>query len=91
MKAAVAGNSATQDRGTLATMTMKLLDHWGLSTEDQATLLGLAAWDWRQVGLGALEPRITMRQVIPAVVLMMLGVQTVFASFFLGIMSLRGK
>ena len=43
MKAAVAGNSATQDRGTLATMTMKLLDHWGLSTEDQATLLGLAA------------------------------------------------
>ncbi|HUY91762.1 MAG TPA: glycosyltransferase family 2 protein [Pirellulales bacterium] len=55
------------------------------------TLLGLAARDWRQVGLGALEPRVTMRQVIPAVVLMMLGVQTVFASFFLGIMSLRGK
>lgn len=55
------------------------------------TLLALAAWDWRQVGLGALEPRVTMRQVIPAVVLLVLGVQTVFASFFLGIMSLRGK
>jgi hypothetical protein len=55
------------------------------------TLLGLAVWDWRQVGLGALEPRVTMRQVIPAVVLLVLGVQTVFASFFLGIMSLRGK
>lgn len=55
------------------------------------TLLALAAWDWRQVGLGVLEPRVTMRQVIPAVVLLVLGVQTVFASFFLGIMSLRGK
>jgi hypothetical protein len=30
-----------------------------------------------------------MRSVIPAVVLSMLGIQTVFASFFLGIMSLR--
>jgi glycosyltransferase involved in cell wall biosynthesis len=55
------------------------------------TMLGLAAWDWRQLGLGALDPRVTMRQVIPAVVLLMLGAQTVFASFFLGIMSLRGK
>lgn len=53
------------------------------------TLLALAVWDWRQVGLGALDPRVTMRQVIPAVVLMTLGVQTIFASFFLGIMSLR--
>jgi hypothetical protein len=43
MKAAVAGNSVTQDRGSLATMTMKLFDYWGLSTEDQAALLGLAA------------------------------------------------
>ncbi len=45
MKTATAAkdNSQTQDRGTLATMTMKLLDHWSLSTEDQATLLGLAA------------------------------------------------
>ena len=55
------------------------------------TLLALAVWDWRQLGLGALDPRITMRQVIPAVVLLVLGAQTVFASFFLGIMSLRGK
>ena len=55
------------------------------------TLLALAAWDWRQVGLGALEPRVTMRTVIPAVVLLVLGVQTIFASFFLGIMSLRNK
>ena len=33
---------ASQDRGALAQMIMKLLDHWKLSTEDQASLLGLA-------------------------------------------------
>jgi hypothetical protein len=32
-----------------------------------------------------------MRQVIPAVVLLMLGVQTIFASFFLSILGLRRK
>jgi len=34
--------SPPQDRGSLATMTMKLFDHWGLPTDDQAALLGLA-------------------------------------------------
>ena len=34
---------APQDRGGLAKMVMALLDHWKLSTEDQAALLGLAA------------------------------------------------
>lgn len=33
---------ATKDRGTLAKMVMKLFDHWNLSTEEQAVLLGLA-------------------------------------------------
>ncbi len=32
-----------EDRGALARMVMTLLDHWALSTEDQAALLGLAA------------------------------------------------
>ena len=35
--------SASQDRGALAKMVMTLLEHWKLSTEDQAALLGLAA------------------------------------------------
>ena len=41
---AVAANDAaiSQDRGALAKMVMTLLDHWKLSTEDQAALLGLA-------------------------------------------------
>jgi uncharacterized protein (DUF2384 family) len=34
--------AASADRGALARMVMKLLDHWQLSTEDQAALLGLA-------------------------------------------------
>lgn len=32
----------SQDRGALAKMVMRLLDNWQLSTEDQASLLGLA-------------------------------------------------
>ncbi|MBU0498549.1 MAG: DUF2384 domain-containing protein [Gammaproteobacteria bacterium] len=42
---AVAESVATvsQDRGALAKMVMSLLDHWKLSTEDQAALLGIAA------------------------------------------------
>ena len=34
--------SASQDRSALAKMVMALLDHWKLSTEDQAALLGIA-------------------------------------------------
>lgn len=37
------GISASEDRGALARMTMTLLDHWKLGTEDQAALLGIAA------------------------------------------------
>lgn len=54
-------------------------------------LLALAVYDWRQAGLGALDPRVTMREVIPAVVLMMIGLQTIFASFFLSIITLRRR
>jgi len=32
----------SEDRGALAKMVMTLLDHWNLSTEDQAALLGIA-------------------------------------------------
>ncbi|HEV3003434.1 MAG TPA: glycosyltransferase family 2 protein [Pirellulales bacterium] len=54
-------------------------------------VLGAATWSWHGAGLGSLDPNVTMRSVIPAVVLLTLGIQTVFASFFLGIMSLRQK
>ncbi len=34
--------TTTEDRGALAKMVMTLLEHWKLSTEDQAALLGIA-------------------------------------------------
>ncbi|MBI3462385.1 MAG: glycosyltransferase family 2 protein [Planctomycetes bacterium] len=67
-----------------------LLVGLGLAVAGLVALVG-AVWGWRAAGFGELDPRTTMRQVIPAVVLLTLGVQTVFASFFLSILSLRRK
>jgi len=35
--------TSSHDRGALAKMVMALLEHWKLSTEDQAALLGIAS------------------------------------------------
>src|SRR6266566_1751023 len=48
-----------------------------------------AVISWQAVGFGNLDPSLTMREVIPAVVLMALGTQTVFASFFISILSIE--
>lgn len=56
-----------------------------------AGLLVAAFGSWRAVGFGGLDPRVTMRGAIPAVVLMTLGLQTIFASFFLSILGLKRK
>ena len=48
-----------------------------------------AVVSWHAVGFGNLDPSLTMREVIPAVVLMALGTQTVFASFFISILSIE--
>ena len=48
----------------------------------------LAVASWGAVGFGTLDPSLTMREVIPAVVLLALGTQTVFASFFISILSI---
>jgi glycosyltransferase involved in cell wall biosynthesis len=47
-----------------------------------------AVISWQSAGFGNLDPSLTMREVIPAVVLLALGTQTVFASFFLSILSI---
>ena len=65
----------------------------GLAAGGLMLLLGVvgllvAVWSWGAVGFGALDPRLTMREVIPAAVLLTLGVQTVFASFFLSILGI---
>jgi glycosyltransferase involved in cell wall biosynthesis len=48
-----------------------------------------AVASWQSVGFGNLDPSLTMREVIPAVVLLALGTQTVFASFFISILSIE--
>jgi glycosyltransferase involved in cell wall biosynthesis len=48
--------------------------------------LVLAVASWQAVGFGNLDPSLTMREVIPAVVLLALGTQTIFASFFISIL-----
>ena len=50
--------------------------------------LGIAFASWRAVDFGALDPRITMRALIPSLVLLAVGFQTVFASFFLSILGI---
>ena len=67
------------EAGLLLGATMTLLGIAGLM---------LAAWSWSAAGFGGLDPRVTMREVIPATVLLALGVQAVFASFFLSILGI---
>jgi hypothetical protein len=51
----------------------------------------IAVLSWQAGGFHALDPRTTMRQVIPAAVLITLGVQTIFASFFLSILGVESE
>jgi glycosyltransferase involved in cell wall biosynthesis len=51
----------------------------------------LAVLSWQVLGFGALDPRTTMREVIPAAVLLTVGVQTIFASFFLSILGIDSE
>jgi hypothetical protein len=48
----------------------------------------LAVVSWQSAGFGNLNPSTTMREVIPAVVLLALGTQTIFASFFISILAI---
>jgi glycosyltransferase involved in cell wall biosynthesis len=59
-------------------------------------LMGLAVsayavGSWRSLHFGALDYAKTMRLVIPASLFLTLGVQTVFASFFLSVLGLRRR
>jgi len=51
----------------------------------------IAVLSWGAVGFGALDPRLTLREIIPAAVLLTLGVQTIFASFFLSILGIDSE
>jgi hypothetical protein len=68
----------------------------GLLVGAALILLGLAAsfyavGTWEARHFGQLDYAHTMRLVIPAVLCLILGVQTVFASFFLSVLGLRRR
>jgi hypothetical protein len=78
----------------------RFLDHWQKRlTMEQGVifgtilsgvgmvLFGRAAIVWQTTGFGELNPELTVQQVVPAVVLIGVGVQTIFSSFFLSLLS----
>lgn len=52
---------------------------------------GFAAWHWATADFGPLDPQVTLRWTIAALLCVTIGVQTIFASFFLGVLTLRRK
>jgi hypothetical protein len=68
----------------------------GLIVSGVALLAGLvlalaSVGEWQAVAFGHLDPEHTLRRVIPAVLLLILGVQGIFSSFFLSILGLRRR
>jgi len=55
------------------------------------TLITATAWHWQDTGFGGLDPTVTMRQVVPGAFLLMLGAQTIFSSFVLSMLGIRGR
>jgi glycosyltransferase involved in cell wall biosynthesis len=52
-------------------------------------LLARATWIWRLADYGDLQPAENLRRLIPAVTLIVLGVQTIFSSFFMSALGLK--
>ena len=52
-------------------------------------LLARSVWIWREAHYGDLPPADNLRRLIPAVTLIVLGVQTIFSSFFMSALGLK--
>jgi hypothetical protein len=52
-------------------------------------LLGIAFLDWQQAGFQGLSYGTNLRRLIPATTLIVLGIQFLFGSFFLGVLGLK--
>jgi glycosyltransferase involved in cell wall biosynthesis len=61
----------------------------GLMVVIGLAMAGKALSGWSGQGFGDLDPFYTMRQVIPSTLAMMMGVQTMFAGCFLGLLGMR--
>lgn len=60
------------------------------------TLLGIIGsiyifLDWKNDAFGILDPTITMRFLIPSAIMLAIGIQTMFSSFFLNILRIRAN
>ena len=54
-----------------------------------AALFLRALWLWKQTHFGVLPPEENLRRLIPAGTLIVLGIQTVFSSFFMSVLGLK--
>jgi hypothetical protein len=45
--------------------------------------------DWQQVDFGHLNTSVTLRKVIPSIVLIIIGLQTIFSSFFMSVLGIK--
>jgi hypothetical protein len=68
----------------------------GLTAGLVLTFMGLAGsvyavWSWGQTHFGPLQPTETLRTIIPALLALVLGIQTIFSSFFLSVLGLKRR
>jgi hypothetical protein len=54
-------------------------------------LLAHALWVWRQADYGTLDYAENLRRLIPAATLIVLGIQSVFSSFFMSALGLKTR
>jgi glycosyltransferase involved in cell wall biosynthesis len=52
-------------------------------------LLGYGVWVWKQAGYGVLPYAENMRRLLPAVTLVVVGIQIIFSSFFMSVLGLK--
>ena len=72
----------------LKTLTLERGLLLGLLAAISGLLWSAAAfWQWREAGFGALDPRVVMRDTIPAAALMVGGMEIMLASFLLSLLN----
>jgi hypothetical protein len=74
----------------LAAITLERGLALGIGTALAGLLWSAAAfWQWREAGFGALDPRVVMRDTIPAAALMVGGMEVSLASFLVSVLRLN--
>ena len=86
-------NIITKENAVLKNITFYLLTFLllaGLAIAGAGLFWSAAAfWQWREAGFGALDPRVVMRDTIPAAALMVGGMEIMLAAFLLSVLGLQ--